>query len=122
MARILIIDDEKIVRDMLRNLLVHAGYQVIEAPLGDEGLRLYRTESPDLVITDIFMPGKSGFEVIKELWVEDPDAKIIATAAYAFQTLLRARELGADRAIGKPFDVYELLEAVKELLAEGMVS
>ena len=118
MARILVIDDEKIVRDMLRNLLVHAGYQVIEASGGDEGLRLYREKSPDLVITDIFMPGKSGFEVIKKLREEDPDAKIIAIAAYALEALPRAKELGADRAIRKPFDVNKLLEMVEGLLGE----
>ena len=67
MARILVIDDEKPVRNLLRNLLEGAGHQVIEACEGDEGLRFYRTGYPDLVITDMHMPGKDGFQVIKEL-------------------------------------------------------
>ena len=83
MPRILVIDDEEIVRDMLRNLLQHAGYEVTEAPDGDEGVRLYQAERPDLLITDVFMPGRNGLEVIKELREEDPDAKIIAIAAHA---------------------------------------
>ena len=83
MPRILVIDDEEIVRDMLRNLLQHADYEVTEAPDGDEGVRLYQAERPDLLITDVFMPGRNGLEVIKELREEDPDAKIIAIAAHA---------------------------------------
>ena len=119
MARILVIDDEKIVRDMLRNLLQHAGYQVTEAPGGDEGLRLYRAESPDLLITDVYMPGKNGIQVIKEVREKEPDAKIIAIAAHALEALPLAKEAGADRGIGKPFDVHELLSAVKGLLGES---
>ena len=118
MARILVIDDEEIVRDMLRNLLQHAGHQVTEAPDGNEGLRLYRAEPPDLLITDVFMPGKNGIQVIKEVRGEDPDAKIIAIAAHALEGIPLAEEAGADRAIGKPFDVHELLGMVKGMLAE----
>ena len=119
MARILVIDDEKIVRDMLRNLLQHAGHQVTEAPEGEEGLRLYRAESPDLLITDVFMPGKNGIQVIEEVRGEDPDAKIIAIAAHALEGIPLAKEAGADRAIGKPFDVQELLGVVKGVLGEA---
>ena len=118
MARILLIDDEKVVRDLLRNLLVNAGYEVTEAPGGDEGLRLYRAERPDLLITDVFMPGKNGIQVIKEIREKDPDAKIIAIEAYALDALPRAMKAGADRAIGKPFDEHTLLEMVEELLGE----
>ena len=116
MPHILVIDDERTVRDMLRNLLVSARYQVTEAPDGDEGLRLYRAESPDLLITDVYMPGKDGLQVIKEVREEDPDAKIIAIAAHALEALPLAKEAGADRTIGKPFDVHKLLEMVQGLL------
>ena len=116
MAHILVIEDDKPVRNMLRNLLEGEGHQVIEACEGDEGLQLYRAQSPDLVITDIHMPGKDGLEVIKEVRADAPEAKIIAIAAHVLEMLPRAKELGADRTIGKPFDVNELLEMVEGLL------
>ena len=66
-ARILVIDDDEPVRVSLRRALGMAGYEVVEATNGDEGVRLHREEPFDLVITDILMPEKDGLEVIREL-------------------------------------------------------
>ena len=78
MARILIIDDEEKFRKMLRQMLERAGHEVVEAPDGKEGVKLYREKLTDLIITDIFMPEKEGIQTIKELKRDFPEAKIIA--------------------------------------------
>ena len=122
MARILVIDDEYPVRAMLKKVLTEAGYEVIDASNGKVGIDRYRQDPTDLVITDLFMPEKEGLETIQELKREYPEVKIIAisgggtTTKYNF--LPCARALGALRTFPKPFDVHELLKAVKGLLGE----
>ena len=120
MAHILIIDDEKSVLDLLRDVFEGAGHEVREARDGDEGLRLSREEPPDLVITDVIMPGRGGLEVIRELRREHPDSRIIAMAGMA-RVLPRAMEMGADYALGKPFRLGELLKAAEDLLGRTKV-
>ncbi len=118
MARILIIDDEKSVLDIIRKVLEMAGYKVEEATDGKQGIELYRNKPADLVITDILMSGKDGFAVIQELKRDYPEAKIIAMAGYGDGLLPKAKELGADRTIDKPFRMQEILEIVMELLGQ----
>ena len=67
MARILLIDDEKLIRALLRSVLEGAGHQVSEAANGRDGLGLYRQQPVDLVITDIAMPERNGLELILDL-------------------------------------------------------
>ena len=120
MATILIIDDEQSVLTLLRNVLESANYNVIEAFNGEEGLNLYHEKKPDLIITDILMFGKGGFELIRELTQNFPDVKIIAMSGGGVTEsndfLPFAKELGATRAIEKPFEPNELLKIVNELL------
>ena len=78
MARILIIDDDTRILDTYCSMLEHGGYEVVVATNGNEGIRTFKEELPDLVITDIFMPEKEGLETIRELKQDFPDVKIIA--------------------------------------------
>src|SRR5438067_1915609 len=78
MARILVIDDDALLRGAIRVVLESAGYEVIEAADGDAGLRLHREQGADLVLVDLFMPERDGLEVIQAVRAEVPDAKIIA--------------------------------------------
>jgi len=78
MPRILIIDDEPLVRTVLRSLLEREGYTVMEASNGRAGLALWRHTPSDLVLTDMFMPHQDGIEVIVQLTRIWPHAKIIA--------------------------------------------
>ncbi len=118
--RILVIDDDEQMRTLLRQVIEWAGYEVVEAEDGREGMIQQRREPADLVITDLIMPEQEGLETITGLKKEYPDLKIIAISgggrigpdAY----LPAAKELGADRIFSKPFDVKELAQAVKELL------
>jgi DNA-binding response OmpR family regulator len=119
-ARILIIDDEDQARRMLHQVLERAGYEVVVAQDGNEGLERFRADPTDLIITDILMPEKEGLETIMELRREFPQAKIIAMSgggrAGNLNFLEIAAVLGAQRTLHKPFELQEMLEAVRDLL------
>jgi DNA-binding response OmpR family regulator len=124
MARILVIEDEEDIRGLYKRLLKQAGHEVIEAPDGDLGITLYRSEHPDLIITDIIMPGKEGIETIMELRRDFKNVKIIAISGGGqvmpgSVCLQLAEKLGASKTLAKPFSKQELLEAVAEVLQEG---
>ncbi len=116
MARILVIDDDKPIRDLLRKTLEMAGHETEEAYDGQHGLELNRSNPVDLVITDIFMPRKGGLEVIEEIRREYPRIKIISITAGEGDDCAEAKELGAVRTFVKPIKLDELLDAVKEVL------
>ncbi|MES0446525.1 MAG: PAS domain S-box protein [Desulfobacterales bacterium] len=120
MAHILLIDDDAQIRTMLRQILETEGYEVVDASNGKEGIRLYREDPADLVITDIIMPEKEGIEMIMELKKDFPDVKIIAISAGgqidAEKYLRTAKMLGAKFTFAKPFERKELLDAVKEIV------
>jgi CheY-like chemotaxis protein len=121
MAYILIIDDEVEARVTLREILESAGYEVVEASDGLEGIRLYREKPAELIVTDIIMPYKEGLETIRELTAEFPKAKIIAISRGGRLEpepyLKMAERLGANRIFTKPIEREKLLEAVRELLS-----
>jgi CheY-like chemotaxis protein len=116
MAQILIIDDEDTVRDMLRDILEPEGYVILDAPNGQKGLEIYQSETIDLVITDIMMPEKDGFETISELHQIKPDIKIIALTGYGLHNLPIAFDLGAALVYEKPIKPKDLKRAVANLL------
>ena len=121
MARVLVIDDETQVRNMLRQMLERAGYEVEEAANGAVGVGLYRQTPADLIITDILMPEKDGIETILALRKTHPEVKIIAISGGGrtekLEILLAAESFGALRTLAKPFERQELLEAVRTVLA-----
>jgi CheY-like chemotaxis protein len=120
MVHILLIDDDDQFRTMLRQLMERNGYEVTEASGGKEGIRLYRENPKDLVITDLIMPGKDGIETIRELKKEFPDVKVIAVSGggrLGPQDYLHlAKMLGARRTLTKPINLTELLNAIEEIL------
>ncbi len=126
MARILIIDDESQIRSMLRLMLERVGYEVIEAADGMEGIRQYRDNPADLIITDLIMPNKDGIGMIIELKKEFPQVKIIAMSGGGVNRpegyLDGAKKLGAARTLTKPIDRDEMLNAVKETLKADTAS
>jgi two-component system, response regulator, stage 0 sporulation protein F len=115
MATILIIDDEEMMRVLLRSTLKGAGYEVVEAANGRQGLELYRRSPTDLVITDILMPEMNGLDMILELTRYFLDAKVIAISGEGGEknVLDVAKLLGARRTFHKPFSMLELLDAVR---------
>ena len=119
MARILLIDDDGPLRTVLAEALTAAGQEVFQAEDGRQGVEVFRAALPDVVVTDLIMPGKEGIETIAELRKDFPDLPIIAISGGAPNSKLYldlAQRLGARRVIAKPFYVQELLRAIEEVL------
>lgn len=111
MARILVVDDDKVVRLLLRAMLERRGHSVIEAENGDEGLRHYQAAPTDLVITDIEMPVKDGLQMMKELRHACPTARIIAISGD--KRRLAAAQTFSQYTFEKPLYMEEFLDAVQ---------
>lgn len=120
MKRILVIDDDWQMRKVINEILSQAGYEVENAANGEIGVNIHRQDPVNLVITDLIMPEKEGIETISELRHDFPELKIIAisgggrTGVNGY--LSAAKTIGADRTLSKPFQLEQLLDAVKELL------
>ena len=123
MARILIIDDEPQIRSMLTLMLEREGYEIVEAADGVAGIKIYRQNPADLIITDLIMPNKDGIGMIIDLKKEFPDVKIIAMSGGGLNKpdgyLKGAKKLGAACTLTKPIDREEMLKAVREILKES---
>jgi len=120
-ASILIIEDDDLIRDMLRQLLEREGYAVTTANNGSVGLKLFRQHPAELVITDLIMPEKEGIETIRDLVKDYPDVKIIAISGGGTiapsEYLSIAERLGVKKTIPKPFKTEEILEAIRQLIS-----
>ena len=118
---ILVVDDEEIIRDIFKEGLEKFGYEVMVASNGNEGLKLFRENPADLIITDIFMPEKDGHALTHEILQEFPEANIFAiTGKMSFEPEMKldfAETPGAIRVFTKPIKISEILAAIKELSA-----
>lgn len=126
MKKILIIEDDSVVRDYLVTLLVRAGYMAVAASNGEEGVMLHQHAPADVVITDIIMPEKDGIETIIDLRRSALVPKVIAISGgghiAADDYLRSATLLGADLVLSKPFTGDAILSAVDRLLVSGSAS
>lgn len=120
--RILVIDDEPTALDVIRKILVHAGYEVLVAENGQEGVELFRQDPCDLVVTDMVMPIKDGLQTILDLRVDSPELPIVAISGGGNiskeRYLAVAGYLDKVVTVGKPFTVDTLTTAVQELLED----
>ena len=115
--KVLIVDDEKLVRWTLRQKCEEWGYRVLEADNGTAALRLARNESPDLVLLDVRLPDASGIDVLEQIKkANDARAIIMITADPQLEDVKTALKLGAYDFVGKPLDFDELSVAVKNAL------
>lgn len=121
MARVLVIDDDEEHRTLVKAMLVGVGHRVEEASSGAEGLRSFGKQRPDLVLTDISMPGLDGHDVISALKEAGATVPVIAisggSAVAKDELLLKAAQLGAIEVIMKPFEFEQLVGAVNRALA-----
>lgn len=116
-ARILIVDDDAGVRQVLKSMLVAAGYTVALANNGREAMDRLGEEGFDLIITDLVMPEQEGIETIKLLRRDYPEVKIIAiSGAFGGDYLRIAGFLGAHRTIAKPVRMETVIRTVEEAL------
>jgi len=121
MARILIVDDNALFRSLLQRRLEQAGHQAVGAAEGEEALRLQRQQPADVILCDLFMPGKEGLETIRELRQTSQVPVIAMTGdgpATGTHLLAVAAKLGADRTLAKPIDFEVLLATLREVLPD----
>jgi len=121
MARILIIDDDRAVQLSVQFTLEREGHQVVCASDGNEGLRAFTSQTPDLVVTDLIMPNKEGIETIMQIRERDAKTPILAISGGGrlsnVDFLKMAAKVGANAILAKPFERQELIAAVRRLLA-----
>ena len=119
--RILVIEDDRRIRDLLRRGLIFEAYQVDTAEDGEAGLRIARERAPDAVILDIMLPGLDGLEILRRLRAEkDPTLVLMLTARDEDIDKILGLEMGADDYLTKPFNPRELTARVKALLRRGL--
>lgn len=115
-ARILVVDDERRIVDIVRAYLERDGYKVLVAYDGKSGLESARREHPDLIILDLMLPEISGWDVCRALRKESDIPIIMLTARDETSDKIVGLELGADDYVGKPFDPKELVVRVRAVL------
>ncbi|MGY0394261.1 MULTISPECIES: response regulator transcription factor [unclassified Fusobacterium] len=116
MNRILIIDDEEQIRNILRIYLVKEGYEVTEAEDGEEGLKVFYEKPFDLILLDVMLPKKDGWSILREIKKYTKTPVIMLTARDEIEDEIFGFEIGADDYITKPFNNKVLLARIKALL------
>lgn len=117
MKKVLIIEDEPSIRELVTYNLKSNGYVPLEAEDGDRGMALIHQERPDLLLLDIMLPGKDGYEICRELREEGNEIPIIMLTAKSEEIdKVLGLEFGADDYIAKPFGIRELMARIKAVL------
>jgi two-component system, chemotaxis family, chemotaxis protein CheY len=116
--RVLIADDAAFMREMLRDILSHAGFEVCaEAADGNEAVACFEEHDPDLVTLDIVMPRKSGLDALRDIISRDPDACVVMCSALGQEALvMEALESGAKDFVVKPFKADHVIEVLNKAL------
>jgi two-component system cell cycle response regulator DivK len=119
-ARILVVEDQPDNRQIIRDLLTSAGYQLIEAEDGEAGVRLAREHRPDLILMDIQLPVLDGYEATRRIKA-DPELRSIPVVVVTSYALSgddeKARAAGCDAYVAKPFSPRQLLATVRSFLS-----
>src|SRR5213596_3872364 len=114
---VLIVDDDRQVREVLHQIFVAAGYKCVLAKDGDEGLQVFKAGRPPLVVTDLKMPGIAGIELLRQARAVDGDvAVIVLTDAADWKNAIESLKLGAHAFLMKPINMDELLITVERAL------
>lgn len=119
-ARVLVIEDDELVRETLESVFDRAGYRVAAVENGVAGTEWLKLNAADVVVTDIYMPEKEGIETIMQIRRDHPAIKIVAISGGGESGLLTvlsfAEKLGAKRVLRKPFAPADIIAAVEEVL------
>lgn len=114
--KILVIDDEALVRRSLSRALKSRGHEVLEAADGNEGLRLWQESSPDLIFLDVLMPGLTGPQVLKEIGSAKKGRVVLISAFSGEHNMETALQMGADLFVPKPFeDIFAVVQLAEDL-------
>jgi len=120
--RILVVEDNPKNLKLVRDVLTHSGYEVIEATSGEDGVRLAGEAAPDLILMDLQLPGIDGAEALRQIRVGDtnPGVPVVAVTAFAMNDdRERAFESGFDGYVEKPISVRGLPQQVRDFLRLG---
>jgi len=120
-VKILVVDDDRELRELIGFALREAGYQVVEADDGPAAVRRHAVDKPDLVILDVNLPGFDGFEVCRRIRVEAATPVMMLTVRGEESDQVRGLDIGADDYLTKPFSPRALLARVRALLRRGGV-
>ena len=120
MARILVIDDQESIRRVVRRALERDGHEVFDASDGELGMEILESQSFDVVITDIFMPGQDGIVTLRQIRKRFPAVKVIVISGGDSSGLLDLRQdaelLGAVKSLQKPFNAGEIMDVVRSVV------
>ena len=116
MSRVLLIDDDTKLGDLLSGYLKRFDMELLAATHPDQGMELLRGENPDLVLLDVMLPGRDGFEVCREIRKESSVPVIMLTARGEVTDRIVGLELGADDYLPKPFEPRELVARIQNIL------
>lgn len=121
MQKILIVEDDLSLSEMVQELLEDEGFMVLAAPSAERAKELIKTEKPSLALIDIILPGQGGMDLILDLHATNPDLKIVITSGKidmnksTFKVL--AHQFGVIAILPKPFTVEELIDTIKDAIA-----
>jgi two-component system, OmpR family, response regulator len=120
LAKVLLVDDDELVRKVVKVVVEAEGHQVVEAPDGAEALEvMQRQPAPDVVVLDLLIPGQDGFDICRRLKAVGRKPQVLVlTSVPIDESEEAAREAGADDVMGKPFSAMELLRRLSALLGE----
>ena len=115
---ILVVDDTEEIRDLIRTVLQHHGYEALVAADGESALRVYYQHRGviHLVVIDVVMPGMSGTKLAAKLAALRPNIKVLFISAFVHETVLQGKLRPADRFLAKPFPPERLIAKVQEML------
>jgi len=116
MARVLVVDDDEVSRLVIGKILENAKHEVAYAVNGEQGIAYYKKNPSDVVVTDLVMPVKNGLQMIRELYEQYRDVKIIAVTGVDPESLPLAEELGAVATMTKPVNPDMLLELIDKAM------
>src|ERR1035437_338740 len=123
MKKILIIDDDRTFRVILKEVLIKEGYHLLEAPSGEKGLELVKSEHPDLVITDFQMPGMSGLDVLQAIVKLKTGIPVIMITGFSdTENIIKAIQMGAFDYLEKPVNHSVLKAAIRIALNSANLS
>jgi len=120
--KILVVDDEEIIRELFKAALERFGYEVAVASTGNEGVKYFKENPADLVITDMFMPEKNGYGCIREILDDFPATKFLVISGDKLKSENALNDngiLGAIKVFTKPIKIGDLLPAIREFSAQG---
>ena len=115
--KILIVDDSQFTRNLIKKILSEKNFEIFEAGDGNEGLKIFLEQKPDIVLMDIIMPNKDGLTILKQIRENDPNAKVVMCTSIGDQHefIQDALKAGANDIITKPFKKEELLSVIEKV-------